>query len=103
MDDRRTWRVMLPAFGGLILAGVGSVYGVRPLVGIGCVIAGVGALLGLRDSIREGILRTNWGEVRRERSPLLFRVEAAFWIAIITAWTILGALYAFGLVGRGPA
>jgi hypothetical protein len=94
---------LLPVFGGLILAGAGSLNGLRPLVGIGRVIAGLGAALGLRESIRVGILRTNWGEVRRDRSPLFFRLEAGFWIVFIAAWTILGALYALGLIGSRPA
>jgi hypothetical protein len=103
MDSRRrALRVLIPVFGGLILAGIGGILALPWLKGTGCVIAGLGAGLSVRDSIRDGVLRSNWGTVTREESPLRFRIEAGFWILLVAAMTLAGLLYARGVIGAAP-
>ena len=104
MDSRRhALHVLIPVFAGLILAGIGGVLSLPWLKGTGCVIASLGAGLSVVTSIREGVLRSNWGTVTREATPVRFRIEAAFWILLIAAMTLAGLLYAVGVIGRRPA
>jgi hypothetical protein len=102
MDKRPPWQILAPVFGGLILAGVGGLLDLPRLKGAGFVVAGLGASLALLDSLRVGVIRANWGTVIRDRSPVRFNIEAAFWTLLIAAWLVLSLLYAFGLVGHRP-
>lgn len=56
--------------------------------------------MAIHESIRQGVIRTNLGTIRREDGPLWFRFESAFWWLVVTAWTVGGLLGACGGVGR---
>jgi hypothetical protein len=99
MSRRESAAVLGPFFAGLLLMAVGQAVGVRALTGAGAALAALGAAVHLLRGQARGVLKTNWGTVRRDGHRLGFRVEIAFWWAVLAARTLAGAAYAFGRIG----
>jgi hypothetical protein len=97
---RRDLGLFVLTLGGMILAGVGLVTGVKPFVGAGTLLAGLMAVIGMVRTEREGVLRTNWGTTRQVENPIGFRIEATFWWIVILAWTSGGVLHGLGILVR---
>jgi hypothetical protein len=97
---RKDLKMFCVVLGGLILAGVGLVTGVKPFVGAGTLLAGLMAVIGMVRTEREGVIRTNWGTMRRAEDPIGFRIEATFWWIVILAWTSGGVLHGLGILVR---
>lgn len=93
---RRDLWMLFVVIGGFVLAGVGGVMGLKPLVGIGCLIAGLCVAVGMARTHRGGVIQTSWGINRRAVNPIGFWIEATFWWTVILLWTLGGVLHSSG-------
>lgn len=100
MKQVRDGLIFVLVVGGLVAVGMGFRYELSWLFATGWLLAGIGAGLGLHDCVRKGVLRGNFGTIRREDGPGWFRFQAILWSLAVAAWTIGGVLVALGVIGK---
>jgi len=91
---------VLATIAGMSLALIGMASGVKPLVAAGTLLTGFSFALAMVQSQRAGVIRTNYGILRRTENPVGFWAAAMFWWTVVLFWTLGGVLHGLGWLVR---